>query len=72
MENHGKLLSWNYQRKNICHRVKFKFVERAFAFKMKLEAMKRQVGRHPRNGGQVGHHFNGKKSRELMAEKVFS
>ena len=19
MENHGKLLSWNYQRKNICH-----------------------------------------------------
>ncbi len=29
MENHGKLLSWNYQRKNICHRVKFKFFEDA-------------------------------------------
>ena len=26
-QNHGKLLSWNYQRKNICHRVKFRFVE---------------------------------------------
>ncbi|SEI53928.1 chromosome partitioning protein, ParB family [Lachnospiraceae bacterium A10] len=44
--------------------------ERAFAFKMKLEAMKRQAGRHSRNGGQIGHHFNGKKSRELMAEEV--
>lgn len=35
--------------------------ERAFAFKMKLEAMKRQAGRHSRNG---------KKSRDLMAEEV--
>jgi ParB family chromosome partitioning protein len=34
--------------------------------------MKRQVGRHPRNGSPIGHRFNGKKSRELMAEKVFS
>ncbi|WP_442960234.1 ParB/RepB/Spo0J family partition protein [Pseudobutyrivibrio sp. YE44] len=44
--------------------------ERAFAFKMKLEAMKRQAGRPAKNGGQIGHHFNGKKSRELIAEAV--
>lgn len=44
--------------------------ERAFAFKMKMEAMKRHAGRCSKNGGQIGHHFNGKKSRELIAEEV--
>ncbi|SFI28776.1 chromosome partitioning protein, ParB family [Pseudobutyrivibrio sp. OR37] len=44
--------------------------ERAFAFKMKMEAMKRHAGRCSKNGGQIGHHYNGKKSRELIAEEV--
>ncbi|MBQ9932663.1 MAG: ParB/RepB/Spo0J family partition protein [Ruminiclostridium sp.] len=40
--------------------------EKAFAYKMKLEAMKRQAGR-PKNGVPVGHNFTGGKSRELLA-----
>ena len=40
MENHGKLLSWNYQRKNICHRVKFRFVGmRAYPFISQLDVL---------------------------------
>ena len=31
--------------------------EKAFAYKMKLDAMKRQVGRPKENGVPVGHHF---------------
>ena len=42
--------------------------ERAFAYKMKLEAMKRQVGRPSReNGSQVG---TQKRSDQIMAEQV--
>ena len=46
--------------------------ERAFAYKLKLEAMKRQAGRPGgENGSQVGNHFGtGKKSSELLAEQV--
>ena len=46
--------------------------ERAFAYKLKLEAMKRQAGRPSgENGSQVGNHFGtGKKSSELLAEQV--
>lgn len=40
--------------------------EKAFAYKMKLEAMKRQAGR-PKNGVPVGHNLTGGKSRELLA-----
>ena len=44
--------------------------ERAFAYKMKLEAMKRQAGRPSKeNGSQLGNDF-GKKSSELLAEQV--
>ena len=44
--------------------------ERAFAYKMKLEAMKRQSGRPSKeNNSQVGNHFE-KKSSELLAEQV--
>ena len=44
--------------------------ERAFAYKMKLEAMKRQAGRPTKeNGSQLGNDF-GKKSSELLAEQV--
>ena len=44
--------------------------ERAFAYKMKLEAMKRQAGRPSKNSAQVGRNFDGKESRELLAEQV--
>ncbi len=44
--------------------------ERAFAYKMKLDAMKRQAGRPSKeNGATVLPHFSGKKSRELLAEQ---
>ena len=43
--------------------------EKAFSYKMRLEAMKRQAGRPPKeNGGPVGHNFDGQKSREILAE----
>ena len=42
--------------------------ERAAAYKMKLEAIKRRAGRHAKeNGDQLGHHFDGKKSVEVIA-----
>ena len=44
--------------------------ERAFAYKMKLEAMKRQAGRPSKeNCSQLGNDF-GKKSSEVLAEQV--
>ena len=60
----------NLQRENILPS------ERAKAYKMKLEAIKRQAGRPPKaaeiepteNSGQVGHDLRGVKSRELLAE----
>ena len=60
----------NIQRENILPS------ERAQAYKMKLEAMKRQAGRPPKtavkapenNSVQVGQNFGGKTSRELLAE----
>lgn len=52
--------------------------ERAQAYKMKLEAIKRRAGRPPKeaekeaaeNGGQVGHDLRGIKSRDLIAENT--
>ena len=45
--------------------------ERAFAYKMKLDAMKRQAGRHIKeNCSQLGNNFNGKRSSEIMAEQI--
>lgn len=44
--------------------------ERAFAYKMKLDAMKLQAGRPPKNSAQLGRNFEGKESRELLAEQV--
>ena len=44
--------------------------ERAFAYKMKLDAMKRQAGRPSKNSAQVGRNFDGKESREILAEQV--
>lgn len=43
--------------------------EKAFAYKMRLEAMKRLPGRPSKeNGGPVGHHFTGHKTRDIIAE----
>ncbi len=49
--------------------------EKAQAYRMKLEAIKRRAGRPSKeeiaaneNGGQVGHHFRGVKSRDLVAD----
>lgn len=42
--------------------------EKAFSYKMRLEAMKRQAGRPPKgNGVPAGHHFVEGKSREILA-----
>lgn len=55
----------NLQRENILPS------ERAFAYKMKLSAMKRQAGRPLKeNGSQVGNNLLGKKSSELLADQV--
>ena len=43
--------------------------EKAKAYQMKLEAMKRKAGRPSKeNGDQIGNNFDGKKSVEIMAE----
>ena len=42
--------------------------ERAKAYKMKLEAIKRKAGRPSKNSVQVGQNFEGKTSREQIAE----
>ena len=44
--------------------------EKAFAFKMKLEAMKRQGARTDLTSVQVGRKLDGKESREILAEQV--
>ena len=55
----------NLQRENILPS------EKAFAYKMKLEAMKRQAGRPSKNNSaQVGRKLQGKESREILAEQV--
>ena len=44
--------------------------EKAWAYRLQLEAMKRQVGRHKNNGGQNDHHFAEAKSRDALAEQT--
>ena len=55
----------NFQRSNILPS------EKAFAYKMRLDAMKRTAGR-PRkeNGVPLAHDYAGKKSREVLGEQV--
>lgn len=44
--------------------------EKAFSYKMRLEAMKRLPGRPSKeNGGPVGHNFQGLKTRDLIADE---
>lgn len=52
----------NFQRENILPS------ERAKAYKMKLDAIRRQAGRPAKNSVQVGQNFDGKTSREVLAE----
>ena len=55
----------NIQRENILPS------ERAFAYKMKLEAMKRQAGRPSKeNYSQLGNNFYGRKSSEIIAKQM--
>lgn len=58
----------NLQRENILPS------ERAKAYQMKLEAIKRRAGRPTKelqeNGGQLGHHFDSRKGRDIIAEKA--
>ena len=44
--------------------------EKAFAYKMKLDAMRRQTGRPGKNDVPVGQNLIGKTSREILAEEV--
>jgi ParB family chromosome partitioning protein len=52
----------NFQRETILPS------EKAYAYKMRLEAMKRQTGRPSRNGAPVVHNLSGEKSRDILAE----
>ncbi len=44
--------------------------EKAFAYKLKLDAMKRQAGRPGKNSATVLPNFGGKTSRQILAEQV--
>lgn len=44
--------------------------ERAWAFKMKLEAMKRQAGRPSKNSGQIGPNLTGQFARDILADQT--
>lgn len=44
--------------------------EKAYAYQMKLDAMKRQAGRPSKNSVPVGQNFEGKTSRELLSEQT--
>lgn len=47
------------------------FSEKAYAYKMKMDAIKRQAGRPPReNSSQIGVHSFGSKSYEIIGEQV--
>lgn len=59
------MVDTNLQRENISP------MEKAQAYKMKLEAIRRRAGRPPKeNCAQVGHNFDGKRSREILAENA--
>ena len=46
------------------------YSERAFAYKMKYEAIRRQSGRPPKEkGSQIGNHFAGRKTYEIVGEE---
>jgi ParB family chromosome partitioning protein len=55
---------------NFCHRENLLLSEKAYAYKMKADAVKRQAGRPPKeNGSQTGVDLLGKKSYEIVGEQ---
>jgi ParB family chromosome partitioning protein len=44
--------------------------EKALAYKIKMEALKRRAGRRTKNPAQVERNFQGKESRDILAEQV--
>lgn len=46
------------------------FSEKAFAYKMRLEALKRKAGRPKNNCSQVGNNYDNSKSSEIMALQI--
>lgn len=44
--------------------------EKAKAYKLRLDAMKRKAGRPSKNGVQIEHHFSQGKARDILAEQV--
>ena len=50
------------------HREMIRPSEKAFAYRMKYEALRRKSGR--KNGGQVDHHLIGKKTVQIMCEEA--
>ena len=59
------LVDSNLQRENILPS------EKAFAYKLKLEAMKRKAGRPSKeNCGQIGHNFSDDKSRDILSNET--
>ena len=58
------LVDSNLQRENILPS------EKAYAYRLKLEAMKRKTGRPSKeNCDQIGHNYSGRKSVDIMAEE---
>lgn len=61
---------------NLLHRETLLFSEKAYAYKMKVEAIKRQSGRPKTterlfcdNGSQTGNHLSGRKTYEIVGEQ---
>ncbi len=58
------MVNSNSQRENLLPS------EKAFAYKMKLEAIKRQAGRPKNNPDQIGLNYGGKQSSEILGEQI--
>lgn len=55
---------------NLRQRDKLLPSEKAKAYEMKMEALKRQAGRPSKNGGQVDHNYSGLKTRDIIGEEA--
>lgn len=55
---------------NLRQRDKLLPSEKAKAYQMKMDAMRRQAGRPSKNGGQVDHNFSGQKTRDLIGAET--
>lgn len=55
---------------NLRQRDKLLPSEKAKAYQMKMDAMRRQAGRPSKNGGQVDHNFSGQKTRDIIGAET--